>query len=782
MFDLSISIRRLLSSKFNSVVNIIGLTIGLTIFLLLINYVYIESSYEKHHIQSDRTYQIGSRFTNNQGTTGTFGITFGILAESYLSNFPDVERAAHTYGPIKMELDVSDQRFNNLSIVYSDYAFVEIFDFEGITKAQYMRPDQALINEKVAESLFGSSNPVGQRITVDEIDYQISGIISTPNYSRFEFDVLLPLNSLPDIQDFKNGGLEFETFLVSKEKLDEAMVATLTKHYNDLMLAKWPLYTPENFMLPISEVYLNEHGLDSRFGNGNSRDLNVMTIIAFIILSLAIINYLNLQIAFGYTRAKELKIKKIMGAKASHIIMQGISEAGILLIMATTISLVFYDLILSLDSGRFFGNSIHPLSQWSPEFYLSLLAFLILLALISGAIPAIKLFREGSINPGIGKSGKTKLGAMTRIMVVSQFVITSVLLSGIGLIHWQIEYLKNQPKGYSEENVVIIKNLNDLHLSKYEIIKTQLMEHPSVVSVSGSQSEPGNGASGQFVHRMDQSEEQGISVAHIRTMDGYLNTFGLSLTQGSDFGSNNDSQQFILNERARDQLFGEEENVIGSRLEMSGRQGTIVGVVEDFHFRSLHHSVQPLILNVEAPYRMTLAIRLTGKENQSSMAYIQGVLNDIDPKYSIDYRFLDENYERHYRKELQTEQIVTYASGVALLISMMGLLGLTLFVINARTKEIAIRKVVGAKELHLFLNLSMTIIQWILLGHILSIPIIYFFGSSWLNDFVYHLDSWLIFLLVPAASIITVTVALLVILNKLIQTVRLNPIVFLRNE
>ncbi|MEP1096905.1 MAG: ABC transporter permease [Cyclobacteriaceae bacterium] len=779
--DLKFTLRRIFKNKLGTVINTLGLTIGIFVSVILLNYIVQESTYDHHHEKADRIHKLISKVAFSKEGTNTFGISVGTIAEEYKEKFPQVENTTRLYGPFNMEVDLKENRLNNNSVLFVDYSFFELFDFPEVQAQAFNSINQAVISREFSEKL-SSENPVGMPIKIEGVSYLVSHVVDIPYNTMFQFDVIVPLHSDPFFEEIKDGGLEFETYVLLSENSNNAStLATLAEYYNDLTERKWELFESDNYLLPLKDVYLDT-SVRNKLGNGNKQLLTIILTIAILVLGLALINYINLQVANNHSRMPELRLKKIMGAGRRILIKQSIMESLLIICLSGITSILLLNTFYGTGASQLLGNEILTLEHWSFQNWVVFTATILLVGIIAGVIPSLKLFNLKSITQQEVK--QKRLGKLTVSLVVFQFLVTTSLLTTILFVNYQMDFLKNQPTGYNSEQVVMVNNLNDSHKENYQQIKTRLEQHSTILSIAGTQSAPGNGASGQFVHRIDKSSDEGISIAHIRTINGYAETLELEFISGGDFTitSLGGETQFILNESAASKLFADGTNPINQVVDMSGRVGKVVGVVQDFHYRSFHHKVNPLAINIEEPYNITLMAKIAPENIQSSLGEIEAALSAVDPLYVFDYQFLDDQFDQSYKSEIRTKTIITYATIIAFSISIMGLLALSIFVINSKIKEIAIRKTLGGSHAHIFWKLSVQLMSWIIIGNILSIPISYFVAESWVQDFIYQVSLSNLLWMGPVSTLLTLTVALAAITRKLYKTMVLNPVEFLRNE
>ncbi len=763
------------------IINTIGLTIGIFVAILLVNFFIQESTYDHYHSKADRIHKVISRVAFSEGQFKNFGISLGSVAADFKEGFSQVEDAVRLYGPFEIEADISERRYNNNEVLFADYSFFDVFDFPGISSSAFDSPTDAIVSRQFADRL-ETDDPIGTQVSIEDISYTIAAVVDIPHNTSFRFDVMIPLESDPFIKDIEDGGLEFETFvLLSEEGNNSNTIELLKGRYDELTGSKWPLYQSDNFLIPLKEVYLSD-GVTSRFGNGNRQLLGIILSISFLVIALALINYINIQVANNHSRTAELKLKKIMGAGKMVLIKQGVLESLLVIGFSCLAAIFLLESFYRSSFTSIIGDQLVSMEHWPLNFWLVFALIILISGVISGAIPAIKLFSLKSITQQSIKA--KKLGKLTVSLVIFQFFVSSSLLTAILFINAQMNFMRGQPTGYDSEQVIVIENLSEKHKEDYQLIKERLEGLSSIQSVAGSQNKPGSGASGQSIYRMSQTKEDGTSIAHIRTIDGYAETLGLEFIAGGDFTvkPSDEVTQFILNKTAADMLFTPDEDPIGELVNMSGRKGRVVGVVEDFHYLSFHYKISPLAINVEQPHKLTLMAKVSSDNVDQSLESIASVLSEVDPLYVFDYQFLDDQFDQLYQSELRDQKIITSSTLVALSISIMGLLALSIFVINSKLKEIAIRKALGGSNGHIFYRLSINLIVWIFIGNLISIPASYYVTKNWVQDFVYQLDLQNLIWMVPVTATLTLLVALLAVINKLYKTINLNPIVFLRYE
>ena len=781
MTGLRFTLRRIFKNKQGTIINTVGLTIGIFVSIVLVNYVIQESTYDHYHDKAGRIYKLISKIEFSPEGPNTFGITTGTVAGEFQENFPQVEKTCRLYGPFDMEADLQERRLNNNTVLFADYSFFEIFDFPGAYPKAFNSINQAIISKDFADKLT-VKDPVGTTFEIEGIPYLVSGVVDIPYNTMFQFDIVVPLLSDPFFKEIEDGGLEFETYVLLKDNSNNAStLSLLAEHYNKLTKEAWELYESDHYFLPLKDIYLDP-SVQNKMGNGNGQLLLIILTISLLVLGLALVNYINLQIANNHSRTAELRLKKIMGAGIGILLKQGVTESFVIIGISGTAALLLLDFFYISNASQLLGDHVLTTREWDIQFWMVFIISLVTIGVIAGVIPTLKLFKLQSITQQELK--QKKLGAMTVALVIFQFLVTAALLTTILFVNHQVDFLRNQPTGYNASQVVSIDNLNDLHKEKYHQIKTGLERYPGIISVAGTQGAPGKGASGQSVHRVGQPVESEIDIAHIRTINGYAKTLDLEFVSGGDFTveKTGGEMQFILNETAANKLFPAGMDPVDELIDMNGRVGKVTGVVKDFHYRSFRYHISPLAINIEEPHNLTLLVKVDLADVQGNLDKVESALSAVDPLYIFDYEFLSDQFDQAYKGELLAKTIITYATLVAFSISIMGLLALSIFVINSKIKEIAIRKILGGSPTHIFWKLSFQLISWIILGNLLSIPASYFIATSWVQGFIYQVNMNNLLWMSPVSAIVTLLVAMGVIMRKLYKTMVLNPVEFLRYE
>jgi putative ABC transport system permease protein len=784
--------RAIKRQKAFSIINVLGLSVGISVSLMLFLFIQHELSYDQFHDKGDRIFRVVSRYTTNSGNTSQSGITFGSVVPEMRSTIPEVEYATRIYNAGTTDVIAHETTYQNHALYYADHAFFDVFSFPSVYGSRIAKAafDNAgvVISEQLATALFGNKVPLGQTIKMGGDEFTVLDVVRVPKKSHIQFDLIVSLEAIPNLYDWAyKSGLDFHSYGVYAENSNpKAVNEKISQLYNDQMNERFQNFIAgsDNYVQPLSEIYLHSENINSNLGTGSINTIYILAGIDLLILLIAIINYINLTTAQYEMRIKEIGVRKVIGADKKHLIIQFLGESLVLTLISFVAALGITQLVF-----KPFGLLMQieaDISYWQePLLLLMLLAVVIVLGLASGLYPALFI---ASFNPSkILKRdfpGMKKGTRGSKLLVTLQFVIAIVLVINLAFLNAQINYVKNMELGFSKDQVLIVNNVSELQQSAYATIAAELTANPNILQVTASQSALGTGTSGQTVHLKSADPKTAQPIGELRTRHNFLNTFDIPLINGRDFSKElvTDRDAFIINEAGARMLFPDGTDPIGQAVVMAGRTGTIIGVVQDFHYTNLKRQIAPLILSLDEPYRLNLSLKLSTTNLQSSLDHITTVLQRADPEYQLSYYFLDDYFNQMFETEERNASLVSYASLIAIVISMVGLIALISHSLSKRIKEIAVRKVLGAKFKQLLWVLTREFYRVILIANLIAIPLSVLVMNQWLSVFAYRLNvasRWPLFLIICLLSFV---VALLMILNQVIRRTRANPATVLANE
>ncbi len=798
-----IALRNLNRHKTFSMINIVGLSIGLAACLLILQYVAFELSYDDFHAKADRVYRIRQdRYNEGQLSTEWVAGAYA-AANSFKDAFPEIEAYVKVVGTGPKVADYKDNSFKIEQVFFASEAFFTIFSYpllEGDAKTMLTQPNTAVISESIAKRLYGTTNVVGQtlRLNQDQI-YKITGIYKDfPANTHFKPNLLLSYATFlsrmrpdndPETAWQWDGCLSYVllkpgTNPKALEAKFPAVVDKLAgedhKRYNSAAV-----YT----LQPLKDIHLYSHYMGETEANGDGNTTYLLLAIAFFIVIIAWINYINLATARAINRAKEVGVRKAVGSQREQLIRQFMFESAILNGLAVVLAMIIVVLVLPLFnnlSGQHLSFSL----LISPLFWTSLLGLFFIGTFFSGLYPAFVL---SSFNPVLVLKGRmvhTRQGiALRKSLVVFQFAASLFLLAGTTIVFHQIQFMRQQKLGMSIEQTLVlnppIMGGDSTYMQRLAAFKEELLRQSTIRSIAASTTVPGQpvdwNAGGIRLKGMD--EKQGKQYRVIGVDYDYLPTYGLNLIAGrnfaKDFGS--DPKAVVFNRKGIQQLgFTKPEEAIGKEIEFWGETFTVVGVVENFHQQSLREAYEPLILRLIPDLRGYFSIKLSTENIGGSVATVQKTWQQFFSGNPFEYFFLDEHFDEQYRADQRFGQVFGFFTTLAILVACLGLFGLALFTTAQRTKEIGIRKVLGASVGEILRILYKEFALLILIAFVVATPLIWLAAHNWLQTYAFRADlKWWMFAL---SGVGTLLIALLTVSYQAIKAALANPVKSLRSE
>jgi putative ABC transport system permease protein len=776
--------RNLLKNKFYSLINIAGLTAGLAIGILILLWVQDELSFDSFHKQTDNIYRVelwGGTGASRQIWTVT-PAPIGMLAKQELPEVRDAVRITTNYN--FSEYKYQEKAFGSEKVVFADPSFFSIFDFHitnGDAKKPFTDDNSVVISKSTALKFFGNQNPIGKVIVADnKKNLTVSGVMDDfPKNSSMQYDMVMPFSfhvkdMLATQQTDLNTNLtyfSYETYLLLKPG---ASLTRLSKEIFNIHIKRKPDDTDADYLLlPISKMHLYN-------ADGTSKGIEtvkIFIVIAILILVIACINYVNLSTARSMLRSKEISMRKIVGAAKMQLFMQFIIETALLFCLAAALSIgVIYLLmpVFNQLSGKQLTFDIKDYHIWT-----------VIILTIAGTLAASSIYPAlllSSFEPLKALKGKISAGIgdvlFRKILVVTQFAFSVMLIIGTIIIISQLRYIRSKDVGYDRTHVFAC----DMHevSSHYDAIRTELLKRPEVLDVTRSNQ--------VLVHIGGQSGDtdwdgkapgQTFIVHPIVIDKDFISFFKMKLTQGTSFtGSKMDTAHFILNETAVKQIGMKDP--IGKRFKMAGINGTIIGIVKDFHFASMKEKIAPSVFWYVPAQFSTIYIKTNGRNAPKAIEAAQHLIQKFNAHFPFHYAFLDDIFNNLYKGEQQEGTLFTYFASIAILISCLGLLGLAAFTAQVRTREIGVRKVLGASVGRIVGLLAQDFIKLVLIAIIIAAPIAWYAMNKWLQAFAYRTDiSWWIFAL---AGVMAILIAFITISFQSIKAALANPVKSLRSE
>ncbi len=789
---LKTAIRNILKDKIYAFINLSGLAVGIAVCLLMVLYIQHELSYDKFHHNAERIHRMVLDL-KMEGQEIHFNSTYPLLANTMKTEIPEVVKATRLNERDAQVVKKDEQVFQENDIYFADPDFFEIFDFqlvEGNPETALSAPNQVLLTPELAAKYFGNNvnNIVGSMMQIGEENYTVSGIIEpSPANSHFHYNAVASMLGtwFDDDKTWNNFNVSTYIMLAPQASIESVLAkvpAMMQQHNPNLEEQRKSGIDITVSAQPLTDIHLHSD-LDGEFEpNGSIIYVYAMAIIAFVILLLACVNYVNLSTALSVKRIREVGIRKTLGSTKSSLVMQFGTEAVVMTLLATLVATALVAL-LQQSFNHLVGNNISLEILTSPLGIITILIFSILLGMLAGSYPAFFLskFKPTEAFAGKSSAGGLKTGFLRNVMVTGQFV-ASIALITCTIITWQqIDYIRSKELGFDKENVVIIENAHKI--PSMEAFKNSLTQNSDILAVGAARWKPvGEDFDGTSLETEEnRGNTQIVNVMQID--DDYIPALNLNIKEGRNFSKEftADAQSVILNEQAVAR-FGL-ENPVGKRVYFPGDTSvfTIIGVVGDFNFQSLKNEIAPLIFfSRDMAQCRNFIVKTKGDDIRETLSFMENAWNAQQPGVPFTYSFLDETYDALFKSEVRTGKIFSMFAILAIFIACMGLLGLAAYAVERRTKEIGIRKVMGASAGQIVGLLSKDFLRYVIIGAVLAFPLAWYAMNFWLQGFAYRIDmQWWMFVM---AGLLTVVIALLTVSFQSVRAALANPIESLRSE
>jgi putative ABC transport system permease protein len=800
------AIRNISRNKFYAILNILGLSVGIAAFIFILLFIRDELTYDKYNTKYDRIVRIESDFTISNRHE-KFAIVPIPMGPAFKLEFPEVEKfvrltdVGNTLIRYK-EIESYEENFG-----FADSTLFDIFDFEfviGSPEKALTEPFTVVLTEKIAKKYFGDANPVGEALTTGSGNsYQVTAVVKElPSNTHLKFDAYLSVTTLQELYgadrfnsleplSFWNIGVY--TFLLLNENSSmETVVEKFPAFYEKYMK---PIGDQINASFDIRYTKLADThfatGLGSDQPTGNMAYVYIFSAVAAFLLLLAVINYMNMATARSANRSREVGMRKVAGAYRSQLIWQFLAESLLMAIIAMAIAIILV-IILLPDFNTLSGKMMEINRLLDPDIIIISAGIVLLVGIVSGSYPAFYLSSFQPIIVLKGRSGSSgkRSGNMRRVLVVVQFFIAIVMIIGTMVVSNQINFLRKKDLGFHKDNQVVLELQDSTFRSKVETFKEELLQNPDIIGATNSTGVPGqiNWIQVVRVEREDEMSDNAFILAQVD--HDFLDVMGMEIVEGRNFDINMSTDQteaVLINEIGVKEM-GWEDDPIGKKIQygfdLEGGQGRmlkVIGVVKDFHFRSLHNKVEPIILFISEVPRYYLTARINEGKLKEALSYIEEKWNDFGAGRPFEYTMLTNVMDDMYEAEKKLSVLFQIATALTIFIALLGLLGLSSFIAEQRTKEIGIRKVVGASVADIMKLLSKEFLLLILIGFVLAIPIAWWRLDIWLKDsFVYYTDlSWLTFLY---AGLLAFAIGIITISYHILRAAMGNPVDAIKYE
>lgn len=797
---LKIAIRNLKKNPAFMLINILGLSVGMAASILIFLFVQHETSYDKYHENSDRIYRVSRSFFNQNGEVnlhlGHLAPPFGPLLKSDFSQeLEEVVRVLNTNVILKDDVNIFEER----RFYFSDPEVFKVFSWEvvdGNPEEALNFPDGMVISESMAKKYFGDSEAVGKSLEMKiggaSANMQVRAVMKDiPDNSHFKADFLASMELVTEFYGgyeamMKNfGSNNFGTYILLKEGVDSENISSqipsfINRHVNVGDDGSSPSNWTHLHLWPITAIHLHSN-LDSELEPNSSIEyVYIYAAIAIFILLIACVNFMNLATARSSKRAMEVGLRKVMGADRQLLIRQFMSETIIMTFLALVIAGVLARLTLPVF-GDFTGKDLSMNLLEHPEYIFGMLALVIFVGMLAGSYPS--LFLSG-FQPVKVLKGTYKIGSIHEkfrsALVIGQFAISIVLIVAVLVVVNQLDYMKNKELGFQKDQVIVLPAYEEL-VENYETLRDRYLQHPGIEALAlGSRVPSGRllDAQGTKAEVNGELTSMDIRLADIHVSHSFMETFGIEMAAGRDFNyqlASDSTEAFLLNQSAiRAMGWSSEEEAIGKALHYGIRRGYVVGVVKDFHFESLHQPISPMVFLIPHDRFNEVAIRLDADRFDEAIAYLKEEWTALRPDFPFNYYTVADRFEQQYEAEEKVGTVFGFFAGLAILISVLGLFGLSAYATEQRTKEIGVRKVMGASIGSIVMLLGKDFLKLVLIGFVLAVPIAWYGMSSWLDGFAYSISvSWFVFIM---AGVIAAIIAALTVSSQSIRAAMINPV------
>ena len=794
---LKITLRNINRNKAFSFINIAGLAIGMACCIVIVNYILFENSYDRFHKNADQIYRVntilefggrGGKLASTNHPIGTY------LKDNYAEVLDSTKFRRYMYGQTLVEFE--ENKFFENSIYYAQDSVFDVFTYPmiiGDSETALKTPHSIVLTESIAKKYFGEEYPIGKILKLNNReDFKVTGVIrDIPGNTHFPINMLLSFESFyvsnPRLKGNWLGDFEIHTFILLKEdyaykELESKLPAIVEKNLGNILKAIGGRV--EYSIQPLTDIHLHSDLLNEPAGQSDIAYIYAFSAIGLFILLIACINFMNLSTARSAKRAQEVGMRKVLGADKKKLVYQFLGETIILssfaFIIATGLAELAFPMIISLTELEL---SIFFIDV--PLFVVVSVGFVFIVGIIAGCYPAFFLaaFKPLRVLKGRVRTGQANF-RFRSILVVFQFAVSVFLIIGTFVVFNQISYMKNRNLGFDKEHIVYIQILDDSIQYSTESIKRELMKIPGVIRASATSHVPSQGAMHNAFVPEGFSLEESQMMGRISGDFDFLETFGIELIDGRSFSpkfSTDIKESILINETAAKKIGWDDP--IGKRISEILEKPiprTVIGVVKDFHTNSLHQPLESVLINYDPEDYSYVAVRLSPANIPRTMELLEKKWKELDPTGMFHYTFLDASLDALYRTEERLGKIFTYFSILAIFIACLGLFGLASFTAEQKTKEIGIRKVLGAPVSGIVLLLSKEFTKWVIAANLLAWPIAYFVMNKWLQNFAFRISIGIGSFLLAAS--LAFLIALITVSYQSLKAALANPIESLRYE
>jgi putative ABC transport system permease protein len=791
---LRVAWRNIKRHKGYSLINIAGFAIGMACCLLILIYVHQEVSYDRYHKDGERIYRIAQDIrtpTSNR----VFASVSPMIALTLKTDFPQVEKAARIIPAMSRLVKRGETSFYEDRFMYADQELFEIFTIpfiQGNSHEALTRPLTLVMSERMALKYFGSTNPLGKTLEINQRDYEITGVVAdSPENTHLKYDLIASMETLAEWHEMSNWYSNmFYTYLkvkpnVNIEEFSQRISRLADKYVGDRLNSRGVIY--HYFLQPLSSIHLHSRIQYDIEPPGNPVYVYIFSLVGLFILLIACLNFMNLLTARSVNRAKEVGVRKVVGAHRFQLIGQFLGESLLVSLLSLGLAMAMAKFAIPL-LNNLTGIALSFEKLLSPLILFSLIGGAILVGLAAGLYPAFVLsaFRPVATLKGTLR-GSSRSFSLRAILVVVQFAISVFLIIGTLIMYKQFHFMKNQHLGFEKEQKLILPLRGGISIEEnYETVKDLFSKHPSIAGATVSSSVPGRRDSSFSIRLVGERDDKVQDMFHMYFDDDFIPDYGIEMVAGRAFqkGMSTDiGGAFLVNEAAL-KAFGwaSPEEALGKRLQTGygGRINPIIGVMKNFHYRGLQNEVEPLVMEYYPERFRYITLSIDISKLKEILVFVESQWKALFPGNPFEGFFLDTDFDRQYRADEQVGRIFGIFTLLGLFIACLGLLGLASFMAESRTKEIGIRKVLGASVTKIVLMLSKEFTKWVLLANCIAWPVAYYFMDRWLKNFAYRINIDIVTFLL--SGLLVLGIALLTVSFQSFKAARANPVDSLRYE
>jgi putative ABC transport system permease protein len=777
--------RHILKHLGYSVLNILGLTLGITSAIFLIIYVADEVSYDRYHEKADRIYRVSSTIKepDDQFTWIVAQIPFG---PAVVHDYPEVQSFVRFINMPRALYKFEDKEFNEENFFYVDSTLFDIFSYKvikGEVKSALLASRKIILTEKIANKYFGKTDPIGKTLTTGTDTYEVTGVIQdVPSNSHFRFDAVAARNNLPkQLGSWGNFGVF--TYLLFPEKFDvKAFEKKMEGMYDAYMKTIFePLKISIKYNLePLTRIHLYSKNAGEPEPTGSITYVYIFGIVAIFLVLIAAMNYMNLATARSARRAREVGLRKVVGSRRLPLVLQFISESIVFTLVSLVISIVLIIILLpkfNLLAGKSFD--LHVI--FSPAVILSLLSIIIIVGIFGGSYPAFFLSRFSPVTVLKGEITQGLAGSLFRkILVVIQFSVSVIMIICTLVVFRQLNYLKNMDQGFDQKNVIGLQ-LNGTMARKYPVLKQVLRENQNIKYVTSANTAVGEG-SGKVIFQVETDQGMSNRGINFAVVDyDFIETLGIKMAKGRNFQQDMPSDTLagvVVNETFVKRMNWTEP--VGKKVTLGNFiNGRVIGVMKDYHQTGMYNGIESLLL-IWRPINNVVYIKLSGAESSKTISFIETKWKEIFPDQPFVYTYLTDRFKGQFKADEKRGLVFTLFTILAILIACLGLFGLASYMVEQRTKEIGIRKVFGANENTILGLISKDFLLLVTIGIVIAIPTAYYFMHKWLENYVHRMKIDVSLLVI--AALLTIAITFITISYKAYQAAIMNPAKALKAE